>query len=84
MERTRDAPLTISPPCCPLLPSEKAETECEALRAELNRVAASVTEREAAMAEGRAQITQLQVVIAEADQVGGWVGGWAGARFTQQ
>ncbi|KAL4439847.1 hypothetical protein ABPG75_002848 [Micractinium tetrahymenae] len=46
----------------------KAEKDCEALRAEVNRVHVQVAEQEAAMAEGRAQIQQLQGVIAEADQ----------------
>ncbi|PRW33224.1 flagellar associated isoform A [Chlorella sorokiniana] len=46
----------------------KADKDCEALRAELNRVAAQVREQEAAMAEHAAQITQLQGAIAEAEQ----------------
>lgn len=50
----------------------QADKDCEALRAELNRVAAQVREQEAAMAEHAAQIAQLQGAIAEAEQVGLW------------
>ncbi len=50
-------------------PALQAEKDCEALRAEIDRVHAQVAEQEAAMAEGRTQIQQLQGVIAEADQV---------------
>ncbi|KAL4853863.1 Cilia- and flagella-associated protein 58 [Chlorella vulgaris] len=47
---------------------EKAEKDCEALRAEINRVAAAAAEQEAAMNSQRAEVRQLQNVIAEADQ----------------
>lgn len=53
-----------------ILPSLQGDRDCEALRAELNRVAAQVREQEAAMEEHAAQISQLQGAIAEAEQVG--------------
>ncbi|EFN51138.1 hypothetical protein CHLNCDRAFT_141344 [Chlorella variabilis] len=46
----------------------KAEKDCDALRAELNRVAAQVAESEGAAAAQRAEVKQLQGAIAEADQ----------------
>lgn len=53
--------------------TRQADKDCEALRAELNRVAAQVREQEAAMAEHAAQIAQLQGAIAEAEQArAGW------------
>lgn len=62
--------LLASPSSLFLSPWLQAEKDCEALRAEINRVAVQVAEQETAMAEGRTQIKQLQGVIAEADQVG--------------
>lgn len=58
--------------------SPQADRDCEALRAELNRVAAQVREQEAAMEEHAAQISQLQGAIAEAEQVGARGVGWPG------
>ena len=55
--------------------SVQAEKDCDALRAELNRVAAQVAESEGAAAAQRAEVKQLQGAIAEADQVGERVGG---------
>jgi hypothetical protein len=54
-----------------VLPSTpfQAEKDCEALRAEINRVMAQAVEQEAAMSEQRAEVQQLQGVIAEEDQV---------------
>ncbi len=57
-------------PAHPLAYPPQAEKDCDALRAEINRVAQQAQQQETAMAEKRAEIQQLQNVIAEADQVG--------------
>lgn len=62
----RPAPQRISLPACARTQTER---DCEALRGELNKVAAHVAEQEAAMAEQRAAMSQLQGTIAESDQV---------------
>jgi hypothetical protein len=63
-------------PACLALQAEK---DCEALRAEINRVAAAAAEQEAAMNSQRAEVRQLQNVIAEVDQVR-WLGEILGCR----
>lgn len=57
-------------PACIIHPRQ-VERDCEALRSELNRVVAAAAAQEAAMGEQRAQISQLQGAIADADQAGG-------------
>lgn len=51
----------------------QAEKDCDALRAEINRITQQVHEQESSLTEHSATIAQLRNVIAEADQVG--VGG---------
>jgi peptidoglycan hydrolase CwlO-like protein len=48
----------------------QAERDCDALRAEVNRVAAATAEQESAMASQRAEMRQLQNDIEEAETVG--------------
>ena len=56
--------------CCHCCPFPQAEKDCDALRAEINRITAQAHEQEAALAEHSATISQLQGAVAEADQVG--------------